>query len=245
MCPVLFKLGVFTVYSYGFMLFVAVVVSLNLLLRYAKAKGYGANVITDLFMTILFSGIVGARILYVILNFDFYKNNPKEIFMLQHGGLAILGGIMAGILAAFLFCKRKKLSFWETIDLISPYVVLGHSIGRIGCFLNGCCYGLPSRYGIYFPVHAEKLIPTQLISSFLLFVLFIVLKIKQNKPHEKGAIFVSYVLYYSVIRFFVEFLRGDSQRLWLGLTIFQYICIGLFILSSFFYILLWKRKITK
>lgn len=241
MHPVLFKFGVITVYSYGFMLFVAVAVSLSLLLREAKRKGYDTNVIMDLAMAVLFSGIIGARILYIILNLDFYLRNPKEIFMLHHGGLAILGGITAGILAAFLFCRRKKLSFLEIADLLSPYVALAHSIGRIGCFLNGCCYGLPWKSGIYFPVHEARLIPTQLIAAFLLFVLFIGLKIKQKKPHQKGAIIVSYVLYYSVIRFFMEFIRADSQRLFLGLTFFQYFCIVLFILSSSFYIILSRK----
>ncbi|MDD5355466.1 MAG: prolipoprotein diacylglyceryl transferase, partial [Candidatus Omnitrophica bacterium] len=211
----------------------------------AKKKGYDANVITDLVMVVLFFGILGARALYIILNLDFYIGNPREIFMLQHGGLAILGGIVAGLLAAFLFCRYKKLAFLEIIDLLAPYVVLAHSIGRIGCFLNGCCYGLPSKFGIYFPVHSARLIPTQLISSFLLFMLFIALKVKQRMPHQKGAIFVSYILYYSVIRFFMEFIRADSPRLFLGLTIFQYFCIVLFALSSLSYILLWKRKISK
>jgi len=245
MHPILFKFGALTIYSYGFMLFIAVVVSLNLLLKDAKKKGYDTNAITDLVMAVLFCGILGARALYIILNFDFYVNNPKEIFMLQHGGLAILGGILAGLFAAFLFCRYKKLPFPEVADLLSPYVVLGHSIGRIGCFLNGCCYGLPSKFGIYFPVHNARLIPTQLISSFLLLMLFIALKFKQRIPHQNGAIFVSYLLYYSVIRFFMEFIRGDSPRLPLGLTVFQYFCIVLFVFSSLFYIMLWKRKISK
>ncbi len=245
MHPILFKFGVITVYSYGFMLFVAVVVSLNLLLKEAKRKGYDADAITDLVMVVLFSGIIGARILYIILNLGFYINNPKEIFMLQHGGLAILGAIAVGTLATFLFCKYKKLPFLEIADLLSPYVVLAHSIGRIGCFLNGCCYGLPSKLGIYFPAHKATLIPTQLIDAVLLFILFIVLKIKQARPHQKGAIFVSYILYYSVIRFFMEFIRADSEKLFLGLTIFQYFCIVLFVLSSSFYISLWKKRVSK
>jgi phosphatidylglycerol:prolipoprotein diacylglycerol transferase len=245
MHPVLFKFGIVTVYSYGFMLFVAVLVSLNLLLKQAKKIGYDADLITDLVIIVLLSGIVGARLLYVFLNLDFYKDNPKEIIMLHHGGLAVLGGILMGTAAVFLFCKYKKLSFLEIADLISPYVVLAHSIGRIGCFLNGCCYGLPSKLGIYFPVHEARLIPVQLIDSLLLFVLFILLKIKQDRSHQKGAIFISYILYYSAMRFLVEFIRADSEKLFLGLTIFQYFCIVLFSISSFFYILLWKRKISK
>jgi phosphatidylglycerol:prolipoprotein diacylglycerol transferase len=245
MHPVLFKCGIVTVYSYGFMLFVAVAVALSLLLKAAEKKNYDKDLVTDLVMTILVSGIIGARILYVILNWDFYKGNPKEIFMLHHGGLAVLGGIVTGLLAAFIFCRYKKISFLEMADLVSPYVALAHAIGRIGCFLNGCCYGLPSKFGIYFPIHKTTLIPTQLIESVLLFILFLVLKAKEKIAHQKGTILVSYILYYSVIRFFMEFIRADSERLWLGLTIFQYFCVVLFLISSLFYIALWKRKFSK
>jgi len=245
MHPILFKFGIVTIYSYGFMLFVAVLISLNLLVKSAEKKGYSADLMTDLVITILLSGIIGARLLYVMLNLGFYKNNPKEIVMLHHGGLAVLGGVVLGTAAVFIFCKHRKLNFLEIVDLVSPYIALAHSIGRIGCFLNGCCYGLPSRFGIYFPVHQAKLIPSQLIESFLLFVLFILLRIKQERAHQQGAIFVSYILYYSAIRFLVEFIRADSQKLFMGLTIFQYFCIVLFAVSSLFYILLWKRKISK
>ncbi|NQU18910.1 prolipoprotein diacylglyceryl transferase, partial [bacterium] len=160
----------------------------------------------------------------------------------HHGGLAILGGILVAIIAAFIFSKSRNLPFLKILDLIAPFVALGHSIGRIGCFLNGCCYGMPSKFGIYFPVHNDVLIPTQLISSFLLLILFIVLRLRQSRPHLAGEIFIGYILYYSALRFLIEFLRADSPKLFLGLTIFQYFCIVLFISGALFYNLTWKRK---
>ena len=244
MHPILFKFGPITIYSYGFALFIAVLVSLNLLVREAKRSGYNADIIFDLGIVILFSGILGARILYVLLNLGFYIENPKEIFMLNHGGLAILGGVIASNIAAFIFIKSKKLHFLNTVDLIIPYVALGESIGRIGCFFNGCCYGLPSKFGIYFPVHDAVLIPTQLITSFSLLILFIALRNMQIKRQIAGKVFVNYILCYSAIRFFIEFIRADSQRLFLNLTIFQYFCIILFISAIGLFIFI-KRKSGK
>lgn len=245
MHPVIFEFGPITIYSYGLMLFIAALVSLNLLLKEGQRTGYDKNTIFDLGIVILLSGIAGARILYILLNLSFYANNPKEIFMLQRGGLAIFGGIILSTAAGFIFVKIKKLDFLKITDLIIPYVALGQSIGRIGCFFNGCCYGMPCNFGIYFPVHGAVLIPAQLIDSFFMLILYIVLRFKQLRPHATGMILANYFMYYSVLRFFIEFIRGDSQRLFLGLTIFQYFCIFLFTLGTILFLNVWKRKLSK
>ncbi|MDD5006111.1 MAG: prolipoprotein diacylglyceryl transferase [Candidatus Omnitrophica bacterium] len=246
MHPILFEFGPITIYSYGFILFIAVIVSLSLFVKEAARLGYNKDTMFDLGVTILFSGIIGARILYILLNLDFYLKHPKEIFMLHHGGLAILGGIFLGLVAAFIFAKRRKIPLLKILDLVVPYVALGQSIGRIGCFFNGCCYGIASdKFGIYFPVHNAILIPSQLISSFLLLILYIILRFKQTKSHKTGTILFSYLLYYSTGRFFIEFIRADSPKLFLGLTIFQYFCLALFITGLLLYIFTWKRKTSK
>ncbi len=246
MHPIIFKLGPITIYSYGLMLFIAVFVAINLLVKEAKRKGYNEDFIFNLGAIILISGIIGSRLLYLLLNLEFYIKNPKEIVMLHHGGLAIFGGIVVAIIITFMFANSKKYSFLDIADLVIPYVVLGESIGRIGCLLNGCCYGAPCKFGLYFPVHSAILIPTQLISSLILLILYVILRLKQEKPHFNGAVFVNYLLCYSVYRFLIEFFRADSQRLFLNLTIFQYFCIGLFIfgfaLNSG---IKWKRKRLK
>ncbi len=229
MYPVLFKIGSLTVYTYGLMIFIAVIVTLNLLVKESMRLGYDKDTVFDLGITIIFSGIIGARLLYVLLNLRFYSRNPKEIFMLHHGGLAILGGIVAALIASCVFMKLKKLPFFSTLDLIAPFIALGQSIGRIGCLFNGCCYGLPSKFGFYFSAHDAILLPTQLISSFLLLILFIVLRVKLDRPHSTGIIFVSYILFYSVLRF-------------LNLTFFQYFCLGLFLYGLIlYYRVKWKR----
>jgi phosphatidylglycerol:prolipoprotein diacylglycerol transferase len=244
MHQVIFKLGPITIYSYGLMVFIAVICSLNLLVSHARRLGYNKDIFFDLGVVILFYGIIGARILYVLLNLSFYLQNPKEIIMIQHGGLAIIGGITSGIVSALIFMKRKGLPVLSTFDLLVPYMALGQSIGRIGCLLNGCCYGMPSKFGFYFEVHDEVLFPTQALSSLLLLILYIILRIKQekSKPGTKGMIFVNYILFYSAGRFFVEFLRADSLRLFFNLTIFQYFSIVLFLYGTIlYYRIKWKK----
>ena len=235
MYPVLFQCGGFSVYSYGLILAIGVGCSLYLLLQQARRKGYNQDVILDLAFVILLSGIIGARLLYIILNIDFYLENPIEIIMLHHGGLAIFGGFLLAIISTAIYLRRKNASFLEMVDLFSPFVALAHSIGRIGCFFNGCCYGLISKFGIYFPSHNATLIPAQLISSFLLLLLFVYLRILQSKNEIPGKVFASYLMLYSLIRFCLEFIRADSLRIYFGLTIFQLFSIALFVLGLSFH----------
>lgn len=243
MCPIVVSFGPVTIFSYGLTLAFAVLIAVSLLLNEAKRQGYNNDVILDLGILLLVSGIVGARLLYIGLNSSFFIQHPKEIIMIHHGGLAILGGFLLSIVSTYLFARKKKLSFLKLADLVVPFVALAHAIGRIGCFFNGCCYGLPSRYGFYFPVHNAVLIPTQIISSLLLVVLFVVLRIQQGRVHSDGSIFASYVIFYSVMRFFVEFIRFDSPKLFFGHTIFQLFCVVLFIAGVFFALnLKWKNK---
>jgi len=243
MHPELIHIGPVTIYSYGVALAIAVFVSVWLLLKDARRQGYDQDVILDISLMIVVAGIVGARLLFVALNLDFFLERPLEIIMVHHGGLAILGGLLGGLLGAFVVIRKKKLSFLHVIDVIIPYVALAHSIGRIGCFFNGCCYGRPSACGVYFPVHDEILIPTQLISSFFLLTLYAVLRLKQRRPHRPGEIFATYGVLYSVMRFLIEFLRNDSARAYFGMTIFQLVCIVFLIVSGTFLLYLkWKNK---
>ncbi|MFC1754337.1 prolipoprotein diacylglyceryl transferase [Thermoproteota archaeon] len=246
MDPVFLKLGPITIYWYGFMMAVAVSVGLTLLIRQAAKQGYDKDTFLDLGILVVVSGIIGSRILYVLLNIKLFIDQPLEIFMVHHGGLAVLGAFFVAPVAALIFVKKKNVSFLNAADLIMPFIALGHALGRIGCFLNGCCQGIVCIYGVFSPVHNQVLIPTQLISSLALLILFIILRTKQDKPHIEGSIFLSYIIYYSAFRFCIEFLRGDSPGFFLNLTIFQYICIVSFLLGLAFKLRLkWKNKTSK
>ena len=232
MHPIIFKLGPFTIYSYGLIIVLAFIVSTFLLVRQAKQYGLNPDLIFNLSFIILVSGIIGARILYVILNLRFYLSNPVEVIMLSHGGLAWFGGLISGTLACTIYLKYKRLDVYRIFNLVIPYVALGQAIGRVGCFLNGCCFGKESlRFGLYFPVHNKILIPTQLYSSFALLLIFAILRTKQIQTHKKGEIFYLYLLLYSLWRFFIEFFRADTRIFIFDLTIFQIFSIAVFVFS--------------
>ena len=232
MQPVLFNLGPIQIYSYGFMLALASLVSVYLSASSAAKEGLDPGAVWDLGFWILLCGIIGARIAYIILNLSYFISSPKEIFMLNHGGLAWYGGLVFGSLGGFTYLKIKKFSILKYIDLMAPYVALGQAIGRIGCFLNGCCYGKACiAFGIYSPVHEDILIPTQLISSFLLVLIFLVLRFYQSKKPKIGNVFFVYLALYSIKRFLVQFLRDDDPVIFLGLTGFQIASLILFFVA--------------
>jgi len=231
MLPEICQIGPFTIYSYGLMLVLAFFVSAYLASRQAAKAQVDTDKIFNLCFLVFIFGIIGSRVFYVINNFGFYLQHPLEIIMLQHGGMAIFGGIIFGSIAGFVFIKRHQMPLFESLDLLVPFIVLGQAIGRIGCFLNGCCYGKASVFGLYSPVHGQVLIPTQLYSSLLLFLIFFILRFMQERKHLPGQIIYSYFFFYSLKRFFIEFFRNDSPKIFHGLTIFQLLSIAMFLFS--------------
>ena len=231
MHPILFQIGPVTVYSYGVTIALAVVICAWGLNKDTKVYKISSEVVYDLMFWTVAWGILGARIFYISLTWDYFKTNLLEIIMLQHGGLAWQGGLLGGLLAAVWFVRSKKLPLRFFLDLVAPYIALGQSIGRTGCFLNGCCYGKPVAWGIYFPVHGDRLHPTQLYETLGLFVAFLILKYAQTRPHPVGMVFVLYLWLGAIERFVVEFFRADHDQLWWGLSLFQYIALAIFVIG--------------
>ena len=231
MFPEICHIGHFTVYSYGVMLVLAFFVSSYLASRQAVKANIDPDKIFNLFFYVFIVGIIGSRIFYVASCYPYYLKHPLEIVMLQHGGLAIFGGIIFGSIFALVFIRRNKMDTFITLDLLIPFIALGQGIGRIGCFLNGCCYGKASAFGIYFPALGKTLIPTQLYSSLLMFLIFFILRFMQGRKHLPGQIVYSYFFLYSVKRFFIEFFRNDNPRIFHGLTIFQLLSLAMFFFS--------------
>lgn len=245
MHPIICKIGPFTVYSYGLMLVLAFMVSSTLAKFQAKRQEHiNPDLIFNLSFFVFISGIIGARLLYIIENINYYIKNPIEIIMLQHGGLSWFGGLIFGILFSIIYLNKKNLSLYKFLDLIVPFVALGQAIGRIGCLLNGCCFGKVSKFGLYFDVHKLVLIPTQMYSSLALIFIFVILRFLQNRPHREGEVFFIYLLLYSVKRFFIEFWRADHEAILFGLTLFQIISIVIFCFALWKLILIKKVKIN-
>lgn len=231
MHPIICVIGPFTVYAYGFMLAGAFLIGLTLASVQARKHNIHPEIIHNLSLIVFSSGVAGARILYIVQNLRYYARNPGEIIMLQYGGLSWFGGLACGIVSGAIYIKRRRLGLYKTMDLIMPFVALAQAIGRIGCFLNGCCFGKVSRFGVYFEAHKASLAPTQAYSSLLLIAIFIILRFIQEKPHREGTIFFLYLLLYSLKRFVIEFWRADHETILLGLSLFQIISVVIFCLS--------------
>ena len=229
MYPVICRIGPLTIYSYGLMLAVAAVICSLLMSRDARRLKIPSEMVFDFYFWVVLAGILGARIFYVILNWeDYFQYNPGAIVMIQSGGLAWQGGLGMAMLVGIFFVWLKKQSILTWMDMSAPYIALGQAIGRLGCFLNGCCYGRLVSWGIYFPVHGERLHPTQLYSAAALFLIFIMLKIFRRHSRIPGHVFAWYMMLAAVERFVVEFFRADHFTLYAGFSIFQIVTLGIF-----------------
>jgi len=231
MHPILFKIGSITIYSYGTMVAVAFLLFCYCAVRALKKNPImSAAQLIDLALYILIAGILGARLFHVGLNLDYYLKKPVEILFLHKGGLAFQGGVISATVFSYWYLRKRRQNVLKVYDFIVPCLALGHSVGRIGCFLNGCCYGISGH-------------PTQLYSALALFAIFLVLRFFYKRKHFNGQIFLLYFILYSITRFFIDFLRADLEPVFLGLTTSQLISIVIFTGTSLFY--KWKISNSK
>ncbi len=241
MYPVLFKIGPINIYSYGTMVALGFSAAIFLACRRARVFQLKREDVADLSILALVSGIVGARLLYIFFNLSHYLANPLEIFNLSKGGLVWYGGFLAGLAAVAWYARAKEMPFWDVADLFAPYIALAQATGRLGCFLNGCCFGREAHpsypFGVVFPGSAILRHPAQLYAAALLIALFLLLRSRQDKRRFQGEIFLGYCMLYSSKRFFLEFVRGDNVRLALNLTVYQYASIAILAVSATIFIL--------
>ena len=221
MHPELFKIGPLTVHTYGVLVAAGFLLGLTLAVRQAKKEGIPPNKIVDLGFYILLSALIGSRLFYVMINAGHYLKNPLDIFKVWEGGLVFYGGLVLTVPTVLWYVKKNALNVWSTADLFAPSLAIGHAIGRIGCFYAGCCYGKPAEgvpWAVTFcdpqtlalvgiPLH-----PTQLYESLGELTIFLVLITLRRHKSFNGQLFVAYVMLYSVLRFIVEFFRGDVER---------------------------------
>jgi phosphatidylglycerol:prolipoprotein diacylglycerol transferase len=249
MHPTILKIGPFTVYSYGMMVAIGFAVAVFCMYRRAPKFHIDPNRIIDVCILMLVTGIVGARMLYVIINSGYYMAHPFEIINVSKGGLVLYGGLLSALAALVLYLRAIKLDFWAVMDLIAPYLALAQVFGRIGCFLNGCCYGQASGDGYMFGVKtlSDPVVrhPTQIYAAIALFLIFLILRIWQDRKQFEGEIFLGYCALYSYKRFLIEFMRGDNPRMLFGLTISQVISVIVLVAAVVIFIYKakqWKRR---
>jgi phosphatidylglycerol:prolipoprotein diacylglycerol transferase len=241
MHPILLSLGAITVYSYGAMLSIAFFLGILLAIRLGEKEGIPSETILDISLWVMVSAIIGARLLYVILFFNEFSSSLLDIIMIQKGGLIFFGGLFGGLLAVLIKARSYKFSLWKLFDIAAPGTALGYSISRIGCFLNGCCYGVETTlpWGVHFPLLSGLRHPTQLYASAAMFMAFLALIFLWRKKRFDGQVFLTGAVLYSVYRFFIEYIRTEP-RFFFSLSSAQWISVVIFIL--FGGTLLWKMQ---
>lgn len=238
MYPILFRLGPLTLYSYGAMLVVALLAVIRFSTQAARRlpeelRAISPEQLVDYCSLALLGGLLGARLFYIALYWPWFVQAPQNILAIWQGGLVWYGGLFGGMCAAWLYVRAKRLDFWRVMDQFVPFLALGHAIGRIGCFLNGCCYGKPTDawWGVTFRELSEPVLPAQLFEAAGLFALYWLLRALQQPSvlQRRGRLSGLYFVCYATLRFCLEFLRGDQSTWWMGLTLQQLISIGLFL----------------
>jgi phosphatidylglycerol:prolipoprotein diacylglycerol transferase len=215
MRPILFQIGRVPILSYGFSLAIAFVTCTLLGMKEARRRDIDPDKVLDLALYLCISGIIGARLLFVLLDIPTYFKDPIQIINLRDGGLAYHGGFIAALLVGIAFTRRSKLNGWIMADIIAPLIALGYAIARIGCFLNGCCFGLPADVPWALACRAGDTTlrhPTQIYAAIFSLAIFIVLYAKKDHKKFPGYLMFLYVGLYSVSRFIVEIFR-DVPRL--------------------------------
>ena len=246
----LFTIGPVTIYGYGLMIAIGIVAAYLNTERLAKKTGLDPEPVFNILLIGVGFGILGAKLLFYITILDQIIANPKLIGTYLTEGFVVYGGIIFGILAALIYCRKKGLPFLNYLDCAAPSIALAQGFGRIGCFLAGCCYGTQMDCPIsitftnsaYAPNHVP-LFPSQLVSSAFDFVHFFVLcaLLKHNK--QPGKIGAFYLIFYSIGRFIIEFFRGDLERGNVGtLSTSQFISVFVMIVGIAFVIFLSRKN---
>lgn len=252
MHKIVLDLGPLKIHWYGVLVAVGFIAGLCTASRRSARENISSETIMDLGPWLILGAIVGARTLYVVSYWrEHFVGKPLwEIFMVHRGGLVFYGGLIGSSLACILYARIKKLPLWKLADILAPSVALGHAFGRLGCLMNGCCYGracdLP--WAIRFPegheTHplnstATPVHPTQIYESLLNFSLYFVLVWFHQRKKFDGQIFAAYLVGYAVLRAFVESFRGDYPIHYLGgwATPAQLISAGILVTG---FILMWK-----
>jgi phosphatidylglycerol:prolipoprotein diacylglycerol transferase len=226
MYPLLFELGPLSIYSYGVLLATAYIVGLRFALRRADQAGLNGQRVMDLGILIIISALVGAKLMLFVVEFDRFTSDPAQLLALLKSGGVYYGGLLLAVPVAWWYISNYRLPFWTTCDLFAPGIALGQAVGRMGCLLAGCCYGQTTEmpWGVTFtntlaaanvgtPL-GVALHPTQLYeAAAMLLVLGVLLASERHWRPFQGRTFWTYLLLYGLVRFAIEFYRGDPRGL--------------------------------
>jgi len=233
--PVAFSIGSMKVMWYGIMVVLAVIVVLIFALMEAKRVGISHDHIYNMALWAIISAVIVSRLVHVIDQWDYYMKNPAQI--LNFAGLTIYGAVLGALLAIFIYCLINKLSFWQLGDIVTPGALVGQAIGRVGCIIGGCCYGLENppygaieyinpHHGLYGTPMGVPLYPTQIFHLVWNLIAFGIIWSLRTRIKPRGVVFLSYLALYAfgdlVIRFFRQgtpFLFGMQQAQLIGILV--------------------------
>lgn len=257
----LLNIGSLTIHWYGVMMALGFFLGLLNWVCIGRTSGRDFSFCSDFLFWIMLSGILGARVAYVLSEWEHFSSNPVEILWIHRGGLIYYGGFIGAGIAIFVFAKRHKERLMSLLDFALTSVPLAHAMGRIGCFMNGCCYGKVCKLpiGVRFPpqsgvwrdhVYSGRILrfakaslpvhPVQIYEAIFNLALYALLIWHYRRRKRDGTTVALYLLVYPVGRFVLEIFRGDDRVRWFGLSVAQVISVLLFAVGVSF--LMWSRK---
>jgi phosphatidylglycerol---prolipoprotein diacylglyceryl transferase len=250
--PIAFSLGPIEVHWYGIIIGSGLALALFLAIREGDRRGLPKDTFPDLMLWAIPIAIISARIYYVIFEWKYYIHHPIEIPAIWNGGIAIHGALIGSVLTVFVFSRKRGISFWKITDIAAPSLILGQAIGRWGNFMNQEAHGgvvsrtfleslhLPTFIINQMEIGGQYYHPTFLYESIWDIVGFILLILLRRVNLWRGELFLSYIIWYSVGRYFVEGMRTDSLMLTTTLRMAQMISIVLVLVSVA--IIIYRRK---
>ena len=223
MDSVAFQLFGLQVYWYGILTAIGFVLGFATASRRAPKAGIPGDYVVNLAPWIIIGAVIGARLLYVVSYWDKeFAGKPLSTIFNMRSGLVYYGGLIGASLGTSVYCRKHKLKLWTVADVMAPSVALGHAFGRVGCFMTGCCYGVPTDlpWAVHFPkdhwTHGVGVHPTQLYESGLNFALYLFLAWLFQRRKFQGQVFAAYLMCYAVLRAAVESFRGDYHEFYIG-----------------------------
>ncbi len=247
MLPVLFTFGEIPISSFGLFLALAFLASVLTIWKIARAYEIDPEKILDLVLITFLIGLLVSRVYFVALNWELYNSLQKAVLINRYPGLSFWGGMLGGFLALWFLVKRYKLRFWEIADFASVAFLTGMVIGDLGCFLGGCAYGKISNLFIATPIVGliGKRFPSPILEAILLLFVLLYLKKMVMKFHFAGKVVALFMIFTGVVKFILEYFRGDTRTLIWQITFGQVLSVLSIVIGTTIFYSLSKRDFKK
>lgn len=234
MYPILLSTPWFNVYSYGLLVAAGYSIGTIWILKEAQNEGLSREAIFDMLIIQLVVGIMGSRLLFLV-EYTPEKLTFSDFFSFEQGGLTYYGAVIGSFISNLVYLKIRRMPFWQSMDCVGLGLPLGVAVARLGCLLNGCCYGTSCSmpWGMEFPAAGKGLFhPTQIYESISALIIFAMLQAGKKYRRNYGDAFLASMALYGFFRFFIEFFRAENPVVLAGMTLSQIIGILAIIVSA-------------